>query len=596
VRLATGSSRWLEIDPCFAAGIHPSSGDPIILACGCVPVQTEDEEDEVRSSLAGVIQAGVFLVSINIAIGTVEAVLGAQAEQLRQDAIANGAVARLQAQGFVDSSTDSLLAAALGAFGTDSWQAAVTMAFLTAIMALLCVPLTVVALVRKSRRLTRIAQTFAGLTTALVLLVILSLGASGHLATRNNVGLTALYVAQGLLVCWTLGRVGLRLESLSSEVDFWLFARIHTIDLNVEVMLEMERRREEQEEKIRRALEGDSDNDDTMDERALTEMQEDVSSFFSDSKPQSLVPTATGAAAAATQAVASSGGGGLLGALKAMKAEESRQATSTSDGEFYDQQQAGYDSQWGYSSQPQPQQQGGGYWNADGSYVDESGGITDTAGGYWWPDQYGYSDASGYFYGYNPDGSLQQYPSVPPPGSMAAAQYGGGYGGGTPAPAVASPSQPQVSFSKEAKQLSTFGFEALPGSVEPQEQPAEAPQGRTIQRADTPEDERMDYSPPEAIRSPPAEEPRATPMVAKGVAGPNDKLVVRVPTASASASSASSPVPKPSAGTSILAGIKKMAPKRIMVPTGAATDAAATDTAASSATAQANPPARFPLF
>ena len=217
---------------------------PVILACGCVPVETEEEEAEVRAPLGRVLLGGIILVVVNLAIVALEADLGVQAETARAAAVTSGAQARLEAEG-LSAVSSSTLAAVLGAFGTDAWVAAVALAVLTGALSALTIPLTITALVRKSLRLTRLAQGFTTFTTVLILLVILSLGGAGHLATRDNAGLTGLYMAQGGVAAWAFGDVAIRLEALLKDPKFWLFAKTHAIDLNTEVMLELEKRREE---------------------------------------------------------------------------------------------------------------------------------------------------------------------------------------------------------------------------------------------------------------------------------------------------------------------------------------------------------------
>lgn len=607
------------------AGIHPSTGAPIIMACGCVPVQTETEETEVRSTLSGVVLAGTCLALVNLVLATVEGVLGAEAEAQRAEAQRSGVAARLEAQGLQSSSTSSALAAVLGAFGADAWQMAVAMAVITGSLAVLAVPLTVTALVRKSRRLTRVAQVFAALTTALTLLVILGLGAAGHLATRDNAALSALYIVQGVLVTVTLGNVAMRLQGLAGEASFWLFAKTHAIDLNTEVMLELERRREEEEERIRKALadaeddlhdkHDDNDGDDE-DTRAMAAFLATPAKAGAAGTGGS-TPAPTGAASALLRAMGrpgqqtgSAAGDASAPALsepQSAKATEGRGADPASSygaaagaggGEAY-----GFGQGGGYPAASEPV---GAHWRGDGSYVDEQGGVTDAYGGYTWPDGAGYTDASGYFYAADGAGGYLQYPTEPPEWSQAyqqqAAAASTSVGGAQQQAAAAPPVAQDPAAGAEARAMASFGFEpsaphaaqagagAAAAAAPPQQQPGRI--ARRASSASSTSEHGGAAGPGGAGESASAEAELPAPVSMTGVSGPDDTLVMPAPPAGSGPSTAKH---RPSPATnSAISRIRKMAPKRITLSTPGAGQTTPAERAA--ATADEQPPARFPLF
>jgi len=618
------------------AGIHPSSGEPLILACGCVPVQTESEEQEVRSSLSGVVIAGTLLALLNVVIATTEGILGAEADTARRIARETGLAARLEAQGLGTSSGGSAIAAVLGAFGADSWQLAVTMAAVTGAMAVFAVPLTVTALVRKSRRLTRMAQTFAALTTALTLLVILGLGAAGHLATRDNAALSALYVAQGVLVSMSLGSVALRLEGLAGEPTFWLFAKTHAIDLNTEVMLELERRRDEEEDRIRRALagegSGEDDDEDGGSGRDGDGEEGAMVAFVSSPSRQRGDGAAAGGAGAARLLLGALGGRGQgAGAAgDAGKQGEARDAAPTGWGsttepapgaaaaaaaagqphgaEAYPQAAGGYGQAASFAPAPAAAPLGP-HWLPDGSYVDEYGGVQDAYGGYTWPDGAGYTDASQYFYASDGFGGFAPSPSEPPAWSQAAQSYqGAGPEQRAAAPAAAPAAAVDPSAARAQAGLAAFGFEQGQQAAGPGERPG--PAGRAIVRADSDDEDvgalvasasalssgsrdgtvRSSLGPVTSSGVSRADAAPPAPSLMQGVTGPQDRLVMPASAAGPAAGAGSKHRPAPST-TSAVNRIRKMAPTRVTLPTTGGSSAPG-----AAATAAAKPPARFPLF
>jgi len=239
-------------------GLHPSTGDPVIVACGLIPVADENEELQVRQVFFDALISALALLVTSIILVAVEGSLGRPDPETNENpagaddsriamAIDNGEdLAAIDgsldaAAALEDSNSITALAGSSSVEGAGAFEAALALPVIELVLALLLLPVMTIGLLWKNRSAVSMSGWWASLVTVLVFAHVLALGLGEHLQTRFRGGLTAAYLAHAFVAALGWSRLAIALRSLSSNASFFLFAKSHVLDLHAEVLLEMER-------------------------------------------------------------------------------------------------------------------------------------------------------------------------------------------------------------------------------------------------------------------------------------------------------------------------------------------------------------------